>query len=702
MSEFSPVFTASRAQRWTALLLGGTALVALTPAAIAQQAADPVALSPITVQSDETQTAADGSIVAEQASGGGKLTGDLLDVAASVSVITEAEIKRRNASNMEEVLQYTSGVQTNFYGSDDRFDYFKVRGFDAYAYRDGLSVGATFGAAREEPLAFERVEVVKGASAAALGASDPGGAVNYTTRRPKLGRHAEVYTTLGNNNHAEIGFDFGDDLNEDASLSYRLTGKVQDAEKDYGASRDDELFLQGGLTWRPTAQTELTFVAEHLNQDNVPGSGGYPVGVDTPRSAFFGEPDYNYRGTERSTYTALLSHDFGTGLSLSSTLRYSEEHADFGYVYVSGSAGGTDLTRAQFTNDESGTKLAGNVVLDYRTNLGAVGSHTRFGLEYLEEDSTSALWWVGVSNIDYANPVYSGISTNQATSPYNDTDTFNRTTAVFINQEFDFGDRVIANIGLRHDHLELSQTNNLTNTTTSGTFDELTGSAGLTYKLTRNSAIFASYAESVVPAGLTVEPERGEQYELGFKYRPANGRALFSASLFDLSRTNLTRTNPATGLQDTIGKVRVRGLDLEAKAELSEAIALTAAYSYLDSEIVENGTSGNEGNNLAYVPEHMASVWVDYTLKGTGTRGDMTFGLGARFTGSYFFNDANTASTGSNIVYDAAFSYHPWDNTELAVNVSNLFDDKHVAYGGFGADWYSPGRTISATLRHSF
>ena len=80
----------------------------------------------------------------------------------------------------------------------------------------------------------------------------------------------------------------------------------------------------------------------------------------------------------------------------------------------------------------------------------------------------------------------------------------------------------------------------------------------------------------------------------------------------------------------------------------------------------------------------------------------MTFGLGGRYTGSYYFNDANTVKTGSNFVVDAAFTYKVFENTALQVNVSNLFDRKHIDYGGFGADFYNPGRAISATLRQTW
>ena len=91
-----------------------------------------------------------------------------------------------------------------------------------------------------------------------------------------------------------------------------------------------------------------------------------------------------------------------------------------------------------------------------------------------------------------------------------------------------------------------------------------------------------------------------------------------------------------------------------------------------------------------------------YSHGSRATGGDMTFGLGGRFTGSYYFDDANKVSTGSSVTMDAAFSYKIQETTSLEVNVSNLFNEKHVSYGGFGADFYNPGRAFSATLRKTW
>ena len=125
------------------------------------------------------------SVVATETTGAGKMATDILEAPASISVITSKEIKERAADSVEQVVQYTAGVVTDFYGGDDRYDYFDIRGFTPYTYRDGLAIGRTFAGVREEPYAFERIEVLKGTSSAGFGAAEPGGSVNYVTKTPK-------------------------------------------------------------------------------------------------------------------------------------------------------------------------------------------------------------------------------------------------------------------------------------------------------------------------------------------------------------------------------------------------------------------------------------------------------------------------------------------------------------------------------------
>ncbi|MGF0540669.1 TonB-dependent siderophore receptor [Agrobacterium sp. ES01] len=687
----------------TAVLLGCTAIAAFPAASPMAQdaAAGNTVLETITVVGGGGDDDAS-SIVANKTTGSSKMATDILVTPASVSVITAKEIEQRGAQSVEEVINYTAGVTADFYGSDDRFDYYKIRGFDAWAYRDGMTVGDPFGGIREEPYIFERVEVLKGASSTVFGVSDPGGSVNYTTKLPKTARFGEVYATGGSFNHAEGGFDFGDNITDDDTLSYRLTGKLQRSDKEYDYSRDDENLIMGGLTWRPSGDTSLSVVFDHLDRDSVPGGGGLPVGYDLDRSTFLGEPDYNYDTTNRNTFSVLFDHDFNNGLTFNANARYTRSKTGFGYAYVYEPTdnGDTIADRYYFGSDKSDRDFIGDVYFQYDGSFNSVESRTLAGLTFNDHSGESDLFYQAAPGIDWTNPVYSGAPTYAG--PYSSTSSERSTTALYLQQDLTFFDRLTATIGLRNDWLDLSEKNKLTNVTTSDDYSEFSTRFGLSYKVTEEFAVFASYADSVAPPSIGTAPELGEQYEIGVKYRPDDVPALFTASVYDLTKNNITRTNPATMMQETIGEVRVRGIDLEAKAEMNDNLSLTAAYSYMKSKIVENGTSGNEGNEMSFVPNHSASLWLDYALEGEGQRGDMTFGVGARYQGPYFFTDANEIKSDSAIVFDAAFSYAIRENTKLQINATNIFNEKHVANGGYGADWYNPGRAIYATIRQTW
>ena len=321
------------------------------------------------------------------------------------------------------------------------------------------------------------------------------------------------------------------------------------------------------------------------------------------------------------------------------------------------------------------------------------------GIEFSHAETTDKRDWGAAPSIDLNNPVYTGAPATVANFANLDTETDSR--AVYVQQELNWSDKTILSFGLRHDWIDITEQNNNTNATTENNISETTGRVGLTYKITPEVSLYGSYAQSVVPASAGVEPEEGDQIEFGTKWRPAGTNALFAASVYQLSKTNITRTNPVTNLSEAIGEVRVRGIDLEAKAEMG-AYDFTASYSYLDAEIVENGTSGNVGNTPALVSSHIASIWGSRTWENVG-RGDLTAGLGLRFNGGYYFDDTNASGeTGSFIVVDAAVSYDLTKQTTLSASVTNLFDEKHVSYGGFYADFYSPGREVQVKLAHTW
>ncbi|MFN3210090.1 MAG: TonB-dependent siderophore receptor [Roseovarius sp.] len=693
--------------RLGAALLGGTALVAFPLAGAAQDAEGgaPYRLGTIFVDAGAAADDDANSTIAKELWTGGKVATSVLDTPASVSVVTQKEIEQRNADKVEDVLEYTPGIIADYYGTDDRNDYYLVRGFQASTYRDGLTLGSMRGV-REEPYAFERIEIIKGGNSTLFGTSDPGGTLNFVTKAPKFERFGEVYGSYGSHNHAELGFDLGD-VNKEGTLSYRMVGKVQDAELEYDGSRDDETFLLGSVAWAPTDATTLTFTIDYLDRDATPNSGGYPLDRKYDREQFFGEPGFNYHDVERLTVSAGLEHEFGNGLRLNANLRYSDLTDDFAYVYLSDNADrvGTTVDRFYFGTDSTAEEVIGNVILQYDTSFGNVDSSTLAGIEFRDASTTSASIFGTHTPIDLANPVYTGAPTGFV--PYQVQANDFATQSVFLQQNLSFSDRVIVTAGVRHDWLDITNTDRLTGTVTSADFSETSFRGALTYKFTNEVSTYASYVQSVAPPSIGTEPERGEQYEIGVKYQPENINALFTASLYDLTKDNVVVPvvlPDGTIERQTIGESRVRGLELEARAELTTGLTLSGGYSYQDSEFVRGNVRGVsvDGNRFASVPEHMASLWLTYDLPKTGPLGDMSVGVGARYVGSYYYNAYNdNGKSPDQFLFDASFSYDVAENTAFSVNVSNIFDKQYVVGRGT-ADYYNSGRTITASLRRSW
>ncbi len=690
-------------QHSAAALLCCAPLMALPLGASAQAAdenseAEVYRLAPVIVNA---QVAADddaNSVVAQELWVGGKVATSILDTPASVSVITEKEMEQRSVNTTEEALQYTPGIITDYYGTDDRNDYFKIRGFQATTYRDGLTLGSMRGV-REEPFAYERIEVLRGANSTLFGPADPGGSVNFVSKRPRFERFGQGYLTYGSFDHKEAGVDVGDALNESETLAYRFTGKVQDSEREYDYSRDDNEFVMGGLTWEPTAFTSATVILDYLSQDSTPNSGGYPLGQEYDRSDFFGEPDFNYHDVERTSMTGNLTHDFDNGFVLRSNLRYSELTDDFGYIYLADNAATPETDRAYFGTDSEAEELIGNLMLQYDARFEYIDSSTLLGVEYRDASTEDSSFYGAADPIDLANPVYSGAPATLNVYSGNKQDY--TTKSIFLQQNLSFS-HFIVTAGVRNDSMDLASTD-IAGVKASDDFSETSFRGSLTYMINDEISTYVSMVESVKPPSIGVTPERGKQYEVGLKYAPSGMNAIYSAAVYELTQDDVTIAvvqDNGTIERETVGETQVRGLDLEAKAELTDRLSLVGGYSYMESEVIRgtlrNGTS-LEGNAFTVAPENSASLWGYYTLPGE----HLSFGLGARYTDAYYFDAANTAESDATTLFDAAVNYQIVQGVDLALNVSNLLDEQHVVGSGT-ADYYNPGREMTAKLSYSW
>ncbi|MNO29386.1 Ferrichrome-iron receptor precursor [compost metagenome] len=662
-------------------------------------------LAPVIINAKVKASADDdaNSVVAKELWVGGKVATSILNTPASVSVVTNKEMQQRSVSTTEEALQYTPGVVSDYYGSDDRNDYFLIRGFQATTYRDGLTLSSMRGV-REDPYAYERIEILRGANSTLFGPADPGGSVNFVTKQPRFEKFGQGYVTYGSYDHAETGIDVGDALNDEQTLAGRFTAKMQNSDREYDHSQDDNRFVMGGLTWAPTDFTSATVVLDYLKTNSSPNSGGYPLDKEYDRSDFYGEPGYNFHDVERTSLSGNITHDFDNGFVLRSNLRYSELTDDFGYVYLSDNASrvGTTIPRYVFGTDSDADQLNGNLMLQYDAQFEHIDSSTLVGVEYLDSTTKQSSVYGLAPSIDIANPVFTGVP--GGITPYTRKKNDATTKAVFLQQNLSFFDRVIATAGVRNDSMDLSSKEYIGGEQTEkDNFSETSYRAALTYIVNDEVSTYVSMVESVSPPQVGVTPQTGKQYEVGIKYSPMGMDALFSAAVYDLTQENVTiAVVLPSGIieQQTVGESRVRGLDLEAKAQVTQDISVIGAYSYMESEVLRGSLydgSSLKGNEFTTAPKHTASLWSYYDIPGT----DVSVGLGARYVGAYYMDAANTKKSDGTTLFDAALNYKIAKGTDLALNVSNLFDEQHVVGSGT-ANYYNPGREVTAKVSYSW
>ena len=693
-------------------LLLGTAMLSILgngPIAVAQ---DAINLETIVVdESAEKPIGPDRSIVASDSATGTKTATAVVDTSASISVVTQKEMETRGVENLQQAISYTSGVVVDEYGSDDRYDYFRIRGFDQTAlgtYRDGLParIPAWYTASRLEPYGLQRVEVLKGSTSTLFGLNGPGGLVNAITKRPQDEFHAEVFTTFGEN-HIGTGADFGGPIADSDIWSYRLTGLWQDAETNADYSHDDRFYIAPAFTIKPEEGTSLSILTDFSRRKSSLAYG-IPEGVNLDPTTFLGEPDFNHFTTEQTDIGYQFEHEFDNGWTFRQNARYT--HLDLDYETVYGASADPSLDRESFAVYSRADRFAIDNQLQYDTSWQGIESKSLFGVDYAYDDTHEDIRYGTADGIDIFNPVYCGRACVHP-SPWIDWVVKQKALGVYAQEQLTFDNRWILTFGGRYDYVDSTADYLLTNTSDHTTAEAFTKRIGLTYKVTDGLALYANYSESFQPLvapsanGYTVtgslQPQEGQQYEVGIKYRPDSFDGLFTLALFDLNQTNVP-TYVAPGIQEQIGEVEVRGVEFEAKFALNDQLNATLAYSYWDAEIVEDGTDPNEGNRPAQIPTHVASAWLDYTFPADGIRGDLTIGAGMRYVGQTYSDNANTSTVDAYTVVDAAINYKVTDHMSLAVNATNLFNREYKTSCWSGSCFYGDGRKVVGTLKYTW
>lgn len=657
---------------------------------------------------------------AKQSATGTKTDTPLRETPQSITVVTADRMRDTGATTVQEAVRYVPGVMADSYGPDSRVDSLTIRGMEPSIYLDGMrTTNSWWNSQRLDPYALERTEVLRGPSSVLYGSTTTAGLVNLVSKRPQAKELHEVGVQYGSFNRKQVQTDHTGKLSADGEWLYRLIGIVRDSDYQTDYVKDNRVLLMPAITWRPTNATNWTAIATYQKDKTgsstafLPHSGTIfpnPNG-QIPTSRFVGDPATDLYQTETLSIASLFDRRFSDALKVSHNMRYSDIKGIYNSVYSNSFSATPYLDPAQrtvsryvdFSNSHRKT-FTSDTNAELKLNTGPLSHKILVGLDYRRMNENGAAGsYEDLTPFDLYAPVYNPVALPAMTTMPG---LMQKQLGVYVQDQIRWGS-LIGVFGARQD-TATSDIAGLAPQTDKAT----TGRAGLMYELPFGLTPYVSYAQSFDPQfgsapygndkcldsdnGLC-KPVLGEQYEVGFKYRPSNDLTV-NGALFDIKQKNRKTWDAVSNLGYTqIGEARIRGAELEVLATIARDVDLIGAYTYLDAKVL---SGDNAGKRIETVPEHQASLWGKYRFSLFGQAG-FSLGGGVRYVGAVW-DGADTIQTPGYTLYDAMAA---WENKNwrFQINGTNLADTVYfTACLTRGDCFVGTRRTVLSSLTYKF
>lgn len=668
-----------------------------------QQTTDETQSKPSTTAEDEAieliVTGEQDSFTVPNATTGTRTDTPLRDTPQSIQVIPRKIIDEQQAIELDDVLRNASGVVSG--SQDPRGQRFTIRGFDSSSVlRDGIRLtnGGSGNIGFLDLSNVERVEVLKGPAAILYGSLEPGGVVNLVSKQPVSEPYYDVGFRVGNRGLIEPSIDFSGPLTDDKRVLYRLNAlyRREDSFRDFDVPIE-KFFIAPTISWKISDRTDLTVNLEYTD-DKRPGDfAGIPaIGdrvADIPFDRITGEPDDNARN-ESLRVAYKLEHRFSDDWKVRNNFSYYDLNpyfiANAGPIspfFFNESTG--DINRIYIQNSQpvENFELQTNVVGKFST--GSLKHTLLAGVDLFRQDFT------GFRRFDLSpqpvfnifNPEYGLVSRPDSFDDDLPKISESRTDSlgIYLQDQIKVGDKFHILAGIRYDTVQQESENFENNTSSSQNDDAFSPRVGLVYQPTKELSLYGSYSTSFAPnsgetrSGNFLDPERGEQFEIGARAELLNGGLVANLAVFDITKKNVSTGDPTNTARETfvvaIGEQRSRGIELDLIGKISPAWNVVANYAYTDADITKDNTS-IEGNRLFGVPEHNFNLWTTYKIQKGSLKG-LGLSLGFNFIDDRFGDNDNSFVLENYFLTNAAISYKR-DNWEAALNFRNLFDVQYI------------------------
>ncbi|MEO1862896.1 MAG: TonB-dependent receptor [Verrucomicrobiia bacterium] len=571
---------------------------------------------------------------------------------------------------------------------------------DGIPYTDMMSRGLSL-------YDVDHIEFLRGPQGTLFGAgAAPGGIINVRTRQP--GAEWGGSAGLGYGDHGtqeyrlnasgplteQIGVSFSSLYNDrDGFVTNLPTGQDIDGRESVAGRLQFVLTPSEPWTIRLTASSERYDDGFTPTYSPLSDAGPFKVSRDVP----------GYVNTDVTTYA--MSADFrGEHFTLSSVTAFRnweqdlqqdfdftaipQPVAEMGFIPV---IGVSQPDVEQFSQE---IRLgSGDANESYQWTLGAYYADREM------DNVSGSLYPAGLFHPLYitdANPsgFIPGPVPDYTTSTLSDED-----TALYWQSSYTLESGLTLTGGLRYQNSErsINRSNSSNSVSSSDDWDDMLPKLGASYSLSETDTLYASVGKGFQSGGFNFyggTPESAQydsaeswNYELGWSSSWNDGRvhtrvAAFYSDFENYQVYRLNPMNPTEAYMVNAEEATSYGVELEAEAQASETITLSAAVGLVNAEfdsytdnvlrgVLGPMAAGYEfgGNDINFVPEYTANLAAHIQLPW-----NLSMQWEVQGIGTYWLDEANTAEQDAYALVNGRISYKR-DNWELFAYWRNLTDE---------------------------
>jgi len=655
----------------------------------------------------------------------------------SVDILEADTLEEVGITRLSDALDLSASMarQNNFGGL---WDNFAVRGFagdenlpSGYLV-NGFNAGRGFGGPRDI-VGIERIEILKGPSAAVFGRGEPGGAVNLVTKKPEFEAEGAIGVAVGSFDKVRIDGDWTGPLSE--IVAVRLNGFYEQSDSFRDTLESTRSGIFPSAQWRINPKTSLTYEGEFTRQELPFDRGVISLNnkLDVvPASRFLGEPGDGPLEADAIGHQLQLQHDFNDDWSLlvgagyrTTDLEGFSTEAELATARQRLFVDGQTLSRQRRFRDYEAEHTVYRAEISGRFETGALEHRLLAGFDF-DQFSNDQLFLrfrppsvVGNPSpaagnvINIFNPVYGQFP---LPTPGPQTNRLDEQEAwgFYIQDQIKLSDRLQIRLGGRYDDFSSSGLNRANNSSTSFGDTKFSPQAGFVFEASDAFTFYGSYGQGFRAnsgtdfAGTAFAPEESESFELGSKITLLDGDLEATIAAFSMTKTNIITADPLNaGFSLAIGEAESRGLEVDVSAELPGELDLRLSYAFVDAQVAKDGLDPNfaalikKGDRLINVPEHTLSALVSKEYEVGGR--ELEIGGGLLYVGERLGETATTFDLPAYTTLRLFATYDLTDDLEVSAQVNNLADTTFYT-NSFSRLWVAPGapRNVTVALRYSF